>query len=115
MKIFVLTFFPDQHSEDKSVQLVRVSFVPKYLTSYKIHTLKKAGLADLILLIVATWSGKHFSIRSKIEDFKLVKNYELFYNQVLWALNCWVGSSNAPFSSRICSISSAASNPILFF
>ena len=76
MKIFVLTFFPDQHSEDKSVQLVRVSFVPKYLTSYKIHTLKKAGLADLILLqIVATWSGKHFSIKFRIEDFNLVKNY----------------------------------------
>ena len=75
MKIFVLTFFPDQHSEDKSVQLVRVSFVPKYLTSYKIHTLKKAGLADLILLIVATWFGKHFSIKFRIEDFNLVKNY----------------------------------------
>ena len=66
MKIFVLTFFPDQHSEDKSVQLVRVSFVPKYLTSYKIHTLKKAGLADLILLIVATWSDKHFVSNSEL-------------------------------------------------
>ena len=28
-----------EKSEDKIVQLVRVSFVPKYLTSYKIHIL----------------------------------------------------------------------------
>ena len=47
--------------------------------------------------------------------FYLVKNYELFYNQVLWVPNCWVGFSRAPFSSRICSISSAASSAILLF